>query len=333
MMKKTILTGDRPTGKIHLGHYIGSFKNRVKVQNAYRQFVMIADVQALTDNAENPEKVRDNILEVAMGYLMTGIDPRKTTIFIQSLVPEIAELTVFFLNLVTVARLNKNPTVKDEIKQKKFGDRIPAGFFVYPVSQAADILSMKAELVPVGADQIPMIEQTNEIAQKFNRLYKPIFKKVHALVGDVPRLPGIDGKSKMSKSLDNCIYLSDSPAEIKKKVMSMYTDPGHIHISDSGKVKGNIVFTYLDAFDPNKREVAGLKKQYRQGGLGDVVLKNRLIGILENLIGPMRKKREELLRDKKSVIKILKDGTKKARAQAAETMKEVRKAMKIDYPL
>jgi len=332
-MKKTILTGDRPTGKIHLGHYIGSFKNRVKVQNAYRQFVMIADVQALTDNAENPEKVRDNILEVAMGYLMTGIDPRKTTIFIQSLVPEIAELTVFFLNLVTVARLNKNPTVKDEIKQKKFGDRIPAGFFVYPVSQAADILSMKAELVPVGADQIPMIEQTNEIAQKFNRLYKPIFKKVHALVGDVPRLPGIDGKSKMSKSLDNCIYLSDSPAEIKKKVMSMYTDPGHIHISDSGKVKGNIVFTYLDAFDPNKREVAGLKKQYRQGGLGDVVLKNRLIGILENLIGPMRKKREELLRDKKSVIKILKDGTKKARAQAAETMKEVRKAMKIDYPL
>ena len=332
-MKKTILTGDRPTGKIHLGHYIGSFKNRVKVQNAYRQFVMIADVQALTDNAENPEKVRDNILEVAMGYLMTGIDPRKTTIFIQSLVPEIAELTVFFLNLVTVARLNKNPTVKDEIKQKKFGDRIPAGFFVYPVSQAADILSMKAELVPVGADQIPMIEQTNEIAQKFNRLYKPIFKKVHALVGDVPRLPGIDGKSKMSKSLDNCIYLSDSPAEIKKKVMSMYTDPGHIHISDSGKVKGNIVFTYLDAFDPNKREVAGLKKQYRQGGLGDVVLKNRLIGILENLIGPMRKKREELLRDKKSVIKILKDGTKKARAQAAETIKEVRKAMKIYYPL
>ena len=332
-MKKTILTGDRPTGKIHLGHYIGSFKNRVKVQNAYRQFVMIADVQALTDNAENPEKVRDNILEVAMGYLMTGIDPRKTTIFIQSLVPEIAELTVFFLNLVTVARLNKNPTVKDEIKQKKFGDRIPAGFFVYPVSQAADILSMKAELVPVGADQIPMIEQTNEIAQKFNRLYKPIFKKVHALLGDVPRLPGIDGKSKMSKSLDNCIYLSDSPAEIKKKVISMYTDPGHIHISDSGKVKGNIVFTYLDAFDPNKREVAGLKKQYRQGGLGDVVLKNRLIGILENLIGPMRKKREELLRDKKSVIKILKDGTKKARAQAAETMKEVRKAMKIDYPL
>ena len=332
-MKKTILTGDRPTGKIHLGHYIGSFKNRVKVQNAYSQFVMIADVQALTDNAENPEKVRDNILEVAMGYLMTGIDPRKTTIFIQSLVPEIAELTVFFLNLVTVARLNKNPTVKDEIKQKKFGDRIPAGFFVYPVSQAADILSMKAELVPVGADQIPMIEQTNEIAQKFNRLYKPIFKKVHALVGDVPRLPGIDGKSKMSKSLDNCIYLSDSPAEIKKKVMSIYTDPGHIHISDSGKVKGNIVFTYLDAFDPNKREVAGLKKQYRQGGLGDVVLKNRLIGILENLIGPMRKKREELLRDKKSVIKILKDGTKKARAQAAETMKEVRKAMKIDYPL
>lgn len=332
-MKKVILTGDRPTGRIHLGHYIGSFKNRVKAQNSYNQYVMIADVQALTDNAENPQKVRDNILEVAMGYLMTGIDPRKTTIFIQSLVPEIAELTVFFLNLVTIARLAKNPTVKDEIKQKKFGDRIPAGFFVYPVSQAADILSMKAEVVPVGADQIPMIEQTNEVARKFNRIYKPIFKKVHALVGDVPRLPGTDGKNKMSKSLDNCIYLSDSPAEIKKKVISMYTDPNHIHVSNPGKVTGNIVFTYLDAFDPNKREVANLKKQYRQGGLGDMVLKNRLIELLEDLIGPMRKKREELLRNKKSVMKILEAGTKKARRRAAETMKEVRRAMKINYEL
>jgi len=332
-MKKTILTGDRPTGKIHLGHYIGSFKNRVKAQDKYNQYVMIADVQALTDNAENPQKVRDNILEVAMGYLMVGIDPRKTTIFIQSLVPEIAELTVFFLNLVTIARLNKNPTVKDEIKQKKFGDRIPAGFFVYPVSQAADILSMKAEVVPVGADQLPMIEQTNEIAQKFNRVYKPIFKKVNALVGDVARLPGTDGKNKMSKSLDNCIYLSDSLSDIKKKVMSMYTDPGHVRVSDPGKVKGNIVFTYLDAFDPKKREVAALKRQYQKGGLGDVVLKNRLIQVLEDLVSPMREKRMELLRDKKRVMKILEAGTKKARQRAAETMKEVRKAMKINYEL
>jgi len=332
-MKKIILTGDRPTGKIHLGHYIGSFQNRVKMQDTYDQFVMIADVQALTDNAENPEKVRENILEVALGYLMVGIDPKKTTIFVQSLVPEIAELTVFFLNLVTVAHLGKNPTVKDEIKQKKFGERIPAGFFVYPVSQAADILSVKAQVVPAGADQIPMVEQTNEIAQKFNRIYKPIFKRVSTLVSEVPRLPGTDGKNKMSKSLDNCIYLSDSFKEIQRKVMGMYTDLGHIHVDDPGKVKGNIVFTYLDAFDPQKREVEQLKKQYRKGGLGDVALKKRLIEVLENLVSPMRKKRQELLRDKKSIMKILKVGTDKTRRRAAQTMKEVRKAMKIDYTM
>ncbi|MBM3256142.1 MAG: tryptophan--tRNA ligase [Candidatus Moranbacteria bacterium] len=332
-MKKVILTGDRPTGKLHLGHYIGSLKNRVRLQNTYDQFVMIADVQALTDNAENPEKVRDNILEVAMGYLMAGIDPKKTTIFVQSLVPQIAELTVFFLNLVTVARLQKNPTVKEEMKQKGFKNSVPAGFFMYPVSQAADILSMKADLVPAGADQVPMVEQANEIGQKFNRLYRPTFSKVGTLVGDVPRLPGTDGKNKMSKSLGNCVYLSDSPAEIKKKVMSMYTDPGHVRITDPGKVKGNIVFVYLDAFDPDKREVAKLKNQYQKGGLGDVELKKRLIRVLENLIGPMRKKREALLKDKKSLQKILRAGTEKARARAAETMKEVRKAMKIDYKI
>lgn len=332
-MKKTILTGDRPTGKLHLGHYIGSLQNRVKLQDKYDQFVMIADVQALTDNFEHPEKVRDNILEVAMDYLAVGLDPKKTTILVQSMIPEIAELTVFFLNLVTVAKLERNPTVKEEIKQKNFGKQIPAGFFVYPVSQAADILSVKADLVPVGADQLPMIEQTNEVGQRFNRLYKPVFKKVNALVGDYPRLVGTDGKSKMSKSLDNCIYLSDSKKEIERRVMSMYTDPKHIKLSDPGKVAGNTVFTYLDAFDPNKKEVAALKAQYRKGGLGDVVLKKRLIEVLDNFIAPIRAKREKLARDKKFVKKVLNEGTAKARSRAIQTMKEVRKAMRIDYSL
>jgi len=332
-MKKVILTGDRPTGKLHLGHYIGSLKNRVKLQDKYDQFVMIADVQALTDNFEHPEKVRENILEVAMDYLAVGIDPKKTTILVQSMIPEIAELTVFFLNLVTVAKLERNPTVKDEIKQKNFGKQIPVGFFVYPVSQAADILSVKADLVPVGADQLPMIEQTNEVGQRFNRLYKPVFKKVSGLLGDFPRLVGTDGKSKMSKSLDNCVYLSDSKKEIERRVMSMYTDPGHVRISDPGKIQGNAVFTYLDAFDPNKKEVAQLKTLYRKGGLGDVVLKKRLIEVLENLIGPMRKRREELARDKSFVKKVLKTGTAKARERAKQTTREVKKAMKIDYDL
>ena len=332
-MKKVILTGDRPTGKLHLGHYIGSLKNRVKLQDKYDQFVMIADVQALTDNFEHPEKVRENILEVAMDYLAVGIDPKKTTILVQSMIPEIAELTVFFMNLVTVAKLERNPTVKDEIKQKNFGRQIPVGFFVYPISQAADILSVKADLVPVGADQLPMIEQTNEIGQKFNRLYKPVFKKVNALVGDFPRLIGTDGKNKMSKSLDNCIYLSDSKKEIERRVMSMYTDPGHVRVTDPGKVKDNTVFTYLDAFDPDKKEITRLKKQYSRGGLGDVVLKRRLVEVLENLIGPIRKKREALSHDKNRVKKIIEKGTAKARLRAIQTMKEVKKAMKIDYAL
>jgi len=240
---------------------------------------------------------------------------------------------VFFLNLVTVAKLERNPTVKDEIKQKNFGKQIPVGFFVYPISQAADILSVKADLVPVGADQLPMIEQTNEIGQRFNRLYKPVFKKVDALVGDFPRLVGTDGKNKMSKSLDNCIYLSDSKKEIERRVMSMYTDPGHIRVTDPGKVKGNTVFTYLDAFDPDKKEIARLKKQYGKGGLGDVILKKRLIDVLENLIGPIRKKREALSRDKNRVKKIIEKGTAKARLRAIQTMKEVKKAMKIDYAI
>lgn len=332
-MKKVILTGDRPTGKLHLGHYIGSLKNRVRLQDKYDQFVMIADVQALTDNFEHPEKVRENILEVAMDYLAVGLDPKKTTILVQSLIPEIAELTVFFLNLVTVAKLERNPTVKDEIKQKNFGKQIPVGFFVYPISQAADILSVKADLVPVGADQLPMIEQTNDVGQRFNRLYKPVFKKVSAMVGDYPRLVGTDGKSKMSKSLDNCIYLSDSKKEIERRVMSMYTDPGHVKMTDPGKVTGNPVFIYLDAFDPDKKEVANLKKQYRKGGLGDVVLKKRLVEVLDGLIGPIRTRREKLEKDKNYLYKVLKQGTEKARSRAIQTMKEVRKAMKIDYKI
>jgi tryptophanyl-tRNA synthetase len=332
-MKKVILTGDRPTGKLHLGHYIGSLKNRVKLQDTFDQFVLIADVQALTDNFEHPEKVRENILELAMDYLAVGIDPKKSTILVQSMIPEIAELTVFFMNLVSVAKLERNPTVKDEIQQKHFGKQVPVGFFVYPISQAADILSVKADLVPVGADQLPMIEQTNDVGQRFNRLYKPVFKKVSALVGDFPRLVGTDGKNKMSKSLDNCIYLSDSKKEITRKVMSMFTDPGHIRVNDPGKVKGNTVFVYLDAFDPEKKAMAALKKQYQKGGLGDVILKKRLIGVLENLIGPMRSRRRELEKNQSYVKKVLKTGTARARARAGKTLKEVRRAMRIDYPI
>ena len=330
-MKKRILTGDRPTGKLHIGHYIGSLENRVKLQDKYDQFVMIADVQALTDNAANPEKIRKNILEVALDYLAVGIDPKKTTIFIQSLVPEIAELTVFFLNLVTISHLKKNPTVKEEIKQKGFGQKIPAGFFMYPVSQAADILSVKANLVPVGEDQLPMIEQTNEIRKRFNRIYLPVFPQVEAMLSFIPRLPGTDGKQKMGKSLNNAIYISDSKEEVKKKVMSMYTDPGHIRVSDPGKIEGNTVFAYLDAFDPNKKEVVELKKQYRRGGLGDVTIKKRLIEIMETKFGPMRKKREEAAKNKEKVISILKKGSERAGKIAKETMNEVRRAMKIDY--
>jgi len=330
-MKKVILTGDRPTGRLHLGHYIGSLQNRVKLQDSYDQFVMIADVQALTDNFKNPEKVRDNVREVALDYLACGIDPKKTTIFVQSLIPEIAELTIFFLNLVTVAHLEKNPTVKDEIKQKNFEKALPVGFFVYPVSQAADILSVKADLVPVGEDQLPMIEQTNDIGNRFNKTYRPLFKKVKGLVSDFPRLTGIDGKNKMSKSLNNCIYLSDSEKEIREKVMQMFTDPKHIKITDPGKVEGNTVFTYLDAFSPNKKEVSLLKAQYRKGGLGDVILKQKLIEVLENLIRPMREKRSKLEKDKKLIDSILKKGTEKARERAKKTLIEVKKSMKIDY--
>ena len=330
--EKIVLTGDRPTGRLHLGHYVGSISNRLMLQEKYSScYYMVADAQALTDNAENPDKIRSNVLEVTLDNLACGVDPSKTVFFIQSEVSEIAELTVFFLNLVTLARLKRNPTVKDEMKQKGFGEDVPVGFLCYPVSQAADILFAKANLIPVGADQLPVLEQANEIAHKFNSLYGAVFPKIEALIGEIARLPGIDGKTKMSKSLGNAIFLSDSREEIEKKVMQMYTDPSHIHASDPGKVEGNVVFIYLDAFDYDKKEVADLKEKYQKGGLGDVVIKKRLIDVLDNLISPIREKREYLAKDPKKIMEILEEGTKQACKIAKETLKEVRQAMKIDY--
>jgi len=337
MLKKqeeneVVLTGDRPTGKLHLGHYVGSILSRLKLQDEYKNsYYMIADVQALTDNFENPEKVRNNVVEVLLDNLACGIDPAKTTMFIQSEIPEIAELTVFFLNLVTVARLKRNPTVKDEMLQKGYGEDVTAGFLAYPVSQTADILCVKGSIIPVGNDQVPHIEQANEILQKFNSIYGETFKKIKPILSKTPRLPGIDGNSKMSKSLGNAIYLSDSKEEIEKKVMLMFTDPNHIHVKDPGKVEGNVVFTYLDIFDEDKEGVEELKKQYQKGGLGDVVIKKRLIQILEDVIAPIRERRETLSKDPKKLMSILADGTKKARIETQKTLKEVKEAMKINY--
>ena len=347
--QRIILTGDRPTGKLHLGHLVGSLLNRVKLQDegkpssaegygrtppkplaterGTKQFVMIADVQALTDNADNPQKVRDNVLEVALDNLAVGVDPAKTTLFVQSGVPQIAELTIFFLNLVTLARLKRNPTVKDEMQQKGYGENVPAGFLTYPVSQAADILTFGATLVPVGEDQLPMIEQTNEIVRKFNSNYGEVFKEVAPLVGDAPRLPGIDGKAKMSKSLGNCIYLSDSNEEIREKVMQMYTDPSHVNKNDPGQVSGNVVFAYLDAFDKDKKGLADLKARYGQGGVGDMEVKERLVEVLEDTIAPIRGRHAELR--EADVIGILRDGTVAARDVADGTLRKVRHAMKI----
>src|SRR3990167_354157 len=330
MAKKRILTGDRPTGKMHLGHYVGSLKNRVKLQDSYDQFVMIADVQALTDNFDNPQKVRDNIKEVLLDYLAVGIDPKKTTILIQSMIPEIAELTVFYLNLVTLERVLRNPTVKDEIKQKGFGQNIPLGFAMYPVSQAADITVFNADLVPVGEDQLPMIEQTREIVRKFNSLYNKVFVEPEALVWEVKRLPGTDG-AKMGKSVNNAIYLSDGEEELKKKVMSMYTDPDRIHSTDPGKVEGNPVFIYHDVFNPNKSEVEELKKMYKEGKVGDVEVKEKLFVALNTFLKPIRERRSEFEGKDAELEKILKEGTEKAREAAKETMQKVRHAMKIDY--
>ncbi len=329
--KKIILTGDRPTGRLHLGHYIGSLQNRLKLQDAYEQYIMIADVQALTDNFENPKKVHDNVLQVALDYLAVGLDPTKSTIFIQSQIPEIAELALYFLNLITVARLQRNPTVKNEMKEKGFGANVPAGFLVYPVSQAADILCVKAVAVPVGEDQYPMIEQTNEIARKFNGLYGEIFSEVEAIKSNVSRLPGMDGQAKMSKSLGNTINLSDSRKEIETKVMQMFTDPKHIKVTDPGRVEGNVVFAYLRAFAPDQAEVKDLEKEYKKGGLGDVTIKRRLIEVLDQMLAPIRLQRATWEQREDKVWEILKTGTEKAREKVAETMEEVRRVMKIKY--
>ncbi len=331
--EKIVLTGDRPTGRLHLGHFVGSIRNRIKLQDeASKAFYMVADVQALTDNADNPEKVRSNVLEVVLDNLACGVDPKKTTFFIQSQVPEIAELTVFFMNLVTLQQLSHNPTIKTEIKEKGFNESVPLGFLAYPVSQAADILFCKANTVPVGIDQMPVLEQANEIVKKFNSTYGVnLFSKINGVVSDISRLVGIDGDAKMSKSLGNCIYLSDSNEEIEKKVMQAYTDPGHIHVEDKGKVEGNVVFTYLDAFDEDKKGVAELKAQYENGGLGDIVLKKRLSKVLIDLISPIRERREEFAKKPEIVMDILKQGIEEARKEAEKTMSEVRQALKIDY--
>ncbi len=333
-MKKSeiVLTGDRPSGALHLGHYVGSLANRLVLQNDYKQYVMIADVQALTDNFERPEVVRKNVVEVGLDYLAVGIDPAKTTIFIQSLIPQIAELTVFYLNLVTVARLERNPTVKTEIKQKGFGESIPAGFLMYPVSQAADITVVKATLVPVGEDQLPVIEQTNEIVRSFNRIYKTeVLPEAKALIPQYARLPGTDGSAKMSKSLGNAIFLQDSRDELVKKLMSIFTDPQHIRVEDPGNVEGNTVFTYLDIFDADKKEVAALKEKYQKGGLGDVQLKKRLIEVLDTFLTPIRTRREQLAKDPGYIMKVLLEGTNKTLLTAEQTMYDVRKAMLLNY--
>lgn len=345
-MSDIILTGDRPTGRLHLGHYVGSLRNRVKMQNESeydKMYVMIADSQALTDNFDNPEKIRENLIEVALDYLSVGINPDKVSIFIQSQVSELTELTFYFLNLVTLSRLERNPTVKTEIKQKLFETSLPAGFLIYPVSQAADILLFDANIVPVGEDQEPMLEQAREIARSFNNIYGKTFIEPKAVLPEsklARRMPGIDGAAKMSKSLGNAIYLADDKKTVKKKVMAMYTDPDHINIDDPGKVEGNVVFTYLDVFAndshfekylPDYKNLDELKAHYQKGGLGDVKCKKFLIKVLEEELEPIRKRRAEYEKDIEGVFEILKKGTADARTQGAKKLKEVKEAMGIDY--
>ena len=329
-----ILTGDRPTGPLHLGHFVGSLRNRVAYQDSYRQFVMLADAQALTDNMDDIGKVHRNVVEVALDYLACGIDPARTTILIQSQIPELTELTFYYLNLVTVARLERNPTVKQEIILRGFERDIPAGFLTYPASQAADITAFKASVVPVGEDQIPMIEQCNEIVRKFNRTYggdKDILVECKAIVPEVGRLPGIDGRAKMSKSLGNTINLGASADEIRAAVKQVYTDPLHLKVSDPGHLEGNVAFIYLDAFDTDKEGLAEMKAHYTRGGLGDSVVKKRLEGILQELLAPIRARREEYAKDRGHVLQILKEGTMKAREVAAQTTDEVKKALGLSY--
>ena len=345
-MEKIILTGDRPTGRLHVGHYVGSLRRRVELQNSgeySKIFIMIADAQALTDNIENPEKVRQNIIEVALDYLSCGLDPAKSNILIQSQIPELCELTFYYMDLVTVARLQRNPTVKSEIQMRNFEASFPVGFFTYPISQAADITAFKATTVPVGEDQLPMIEQTREIVRKFNSVYDEVLVEPSALISTNQaclRLPGIDGKAKMSKSLGNCIYLSDSEADVKKKIMSMYTDPEHLLVSDPGHLEGNTVFTYLDAFCkpehferylPDYANLDELKAHYTRGGLGDVKVKKFLNNIIQEELEPIRKRRKEYEKDIPEVYNILRKGTEAAREVAAQTLSEVKSAMKINY--
>ena len=347
MSKKIILTGDRPTGKLHLGHFVGSLRERINIQNSNdydEMYIMIADAQALTDNADNPNKIRENIIEVALDYLSVGLNPEKVTLFIQSQVPELTELTFFYMNLVTVSRLERNPTVKSEIKLRNFNTSIPVGFWTYPISQAADITAFKANVIPVGEDQLPMIEQAREIVRSFNSAYKcEVLVEPKAVLPDNEvclRLPGIDGKAKMSKSLGNCIYLSDSTEEVRKKVMSMYTDPNHIKIDDPGQIEGNTVFIYLDAFCtdehfskylPEYKNLDELKAHYERGGLGDVKIKKFLFNVLEEILTPIRERRKTYENKINDVYNILEQGSLKARAKASITLKEVKDAMKINY--
>jgi tryptophanyl-tRNA synthetase len=345
-MRKVILTGDRPTGKLHIGHYVGSLKRRVELQNSGEFddiFIMIADAQALTDNADNPDKIRENIIEVALDYLSCGLDPDKSNLFIQSQIPELCELSFYYMNLVTVSRLQRNPTVKAEIQARNFEANIPVGFFTYPISQAADITLFKGTVVPVGEDQEPMLEQTREIVRKFNATYGEVLVEPNILLSDNKaclRLPGTDGKAKMSKSLGNCIYLSDSAEDVKKKVMSMYTDPNHIRVEDPGQVEGNTVFTYLDAFCkeeqferylPDYKNLEELKDHYRRGGLGDVKIKKFLNSVLQEELEPIRQRRKEYEKDIPAVYDILKKGCDAAEAVAKQTMSEVKAAMRINY--
>ena len=345
-MSKIILTGDRPTGRLHVGHYVGSLRQRVQLQNsgAYdKVYIMIADAQALTDNAEHPEKVRKNIIEVALDYLACGLDPAKSTLFIQSMVPQLTELTFYYMNLVTVSRLQRNPTVKNEIKMRNFEASIPTGFFCYPISQAADITAFRATVVPVGEDQLPMLEQCKEIVHKFNSVYGETLVDPDIMLPQNDaclRLPGIDGKAKMSKSLGNCIYLSDEPEDIKKKVMSMYTDPEHVRVEDPGKIEGNTVFTYLDAFSteehfakflPDYANLDELKAHYKRGGLGDVKVKKFLNNVLQDVLEPIRERRHYWEQRIPEVYEILRAGSKEAEAAAAATLHDVREAMRINY--
>ena len=346
MEQKIILTGDRPTGRLHVGHYVGSLRRRVELQNSGEYgkiFIMIADGQALTDNADNPEKVRQNIIEVALDYLSCGLDPEKSTMFIQTQIPQLWELTTYYMNLVTVSRLQRNPTVKSEIQMRNFETSIPVGFFTYPISQAADITAFKATTVPVGEDQEPMLEQCREIVHKFNTVYGETLVMPNILLPDNSaclRLPGTDGKAKMSKSLGNCIYLSDDPDTVKKSVMSMFTDPDHLRVEDPGKTEDNPVFIYLEAFStkehfaefaPEYQDLNEMKEHYRRGGLGDVRVKKFLNNVLQTELAPIRKRREEFQKDIPYVYEVLKKGSEKAREQAAETLHDVKDAMKINY--